>query len=245
MGVSVPRGFRQNARPPRRQGRGRRGDDTGGHARAPWLHDHDRGVPCVLQVRRQISEGPVGASPPRAEDPRTQRAQKARRPQGPAAGERALGRQVLHARDDGHRPQPGSERPHAGGPAGADRRRAVRARRVPPLRADVRQDREGHRRRSLRGGAEGGEGAGGGEDRPRAQPGAAARAGRRVQGHLPRAHRRGLPRGPGGAAAGGHRGGVRLVEHRPRGRLPPDGEDPRRPGHGRERPDDGVRQHGR
>ena len=46
----------------------------------------------------------------------------------PAAGERAVGRQVLDARDDGHRPQPRPQRRVGRGPGQADRRRALRLR---------------------------------------------------------------------------------------------------------------------
>ena len=42
--------------------------------------------------------------------------QRARRPRRPAAGQRALGRQVLDARDDGHRPQPRPQRRVGRGP---------------------------------------------------------------------------------------------------------------------------------
>ena len=68
----------------------------------------------------------------------------------PAAGVGALGRQVLHARDDGHRPQPGPQRPVGRGPGQADQRRALRLRLLPPLRGHVRADRARHRRRRVR-----------------------------------------------------------------------------------------------
>ena len=73
-----------------------------------------------------------------------------RRPRRPAAGERALGRQVLDARDDGHRPQPRPQRRVGGGPGQADRRRALRLRLLPPLHLDVRPHRARHRRRGVR-----------------------------------------------------------------------------------------------
>ena len=44
-----------------------------------------------------------------------------RRRQGPAAGLGALGGQVLHARDDGHRPQPRPQRQVGRGPGRPDR----------------------------------------------------------------------------------------------------------------------------
>ncbi len=59
---------------------------------------------------------------------------------------RALGRQVLHAGDDGHRPQPRPQRRLGGGPGQADRRRALRVRLVPSLHRHVRP----HRARAAR-----------------------------------------------------------------------------------------------
>ena len=65
----------------------------------------------------------------------------------PAARVGALGRAVLDAGDDGHRPQPRAQRRVGRRAREADRQRALRVRLVPPLRADVRQDRARHRRR--------------------------------------------------------------------------------------------------
>ena len=133
MGVPVLRRLRQNARPSWRQRRWRRGDDAGGHACPTWLHDHDRGVPRVLRERRQVSERTMGADPAGAEDPRAQGGQEIRRPEGSAAGQRPLGREVLHARDDGHRPEPGPERRNDQGPRRSDQRRALCPRCEAPL----------------------------------------------------------------------------------------------------------------
>ena len=71
-----------------------------------------------------------------------------------------------------------------------------------------------------------------------------ARADRRVQGDLPRPHRRGLPAGPEGAAALAIEAVFRVVERQARDRLPPAEQDPRRPRHRRQRAGDGVRQPG-
>ena len=54
-----------------------------------------------------------------------------------------------------------------------------------------------------------------------------------------------FPDDPLRAALGRDRGRVRVVEERPRHRLPPAERHPARVGHGRQRPGDGVRQHGR
>ena len=57
--------------------------------------------------------------------------------------------------------------------------------------------------------------------------------------------RRGLPAGPAGAAAAGDPRGVRLLDGRPRGRVPAHQPHPGRLGHRGERAADGVRQQGR
>ena len=168
-----------------------------------------------------------------------------RRPRRPAARERALGREVLDARDDGHGPQPRAQRRVGEGPRDADRRRrAVRARRLPPVHPDVRQDRHGRAGRRLRGRARRGEGSAKGASAQDTDLDAEdlAAADRPVQGDLPRAHRRGLPAGPQGAAAAGDRRGVPQLERQARDRLPAAEQDQRRPRHRGERAVDGVRQ---
>ena len=72
----------------------------------------------------------------------------------PAARVGAFGRAVLDARDDGHRPQPRAQR-RVGARASPSRRGNERFAydSLPPLRADVRQDRARRPRRALRGGA--------------------------------------------------------------------------------------------
>ena len=56
---------------------------------------------------------------------------------------------------------------------------------------------------------------------------------------------RAFPEDPQGAARSGHQGRVRLVVRPARPRLPQEPAHRRRPGHGRQRGDDGLRQHGR
>ena len=184
MGLPVLRRIGQNARPPRRQGRRGRGDDESGNAGPARLHDHDRGLPRLLQARRQVPQGPVGAGAARPEGPRAQGGQEVRRPEGPVARQRAVWRQVLDARDDGHGPQPRPERGDGEGPGRADQGRALRPRRAAPLRPDVRQDGQGHRRRQVRARAAGGQEEGQGQDRPRIEAPAAAPAGRPVPRHI-------------------------------------------------------------
>ncbi len=122
---------------------------------------------------------------------------------------------------------------------------------LPALRRDVRrrgartEARAEGRSRSLRGDPRGE------EARPRSTQrlGAAGRrapgARGRVQGGDRASHPRRVPGRSDGAAPGGDRGGVPVLGQRPRGRLP---QAPQRPvgvGHRRDRPVDGLREHGR
>ena len=166
----------------------------------------------------------------------------ARRRRRPAAGERAVGCQVLDAGDDGDRPQHRSQRRVGGGPGAAERRQAVRAGLLPAAAADVRLDRPGHRVRALRRRARRREAGPGHRERPRPRRRRAGRAGRDVQGDRARPRRPGVPAGPARAARPGDPRGLRLLEHRPRPALPPAGADPGGPRHGGERPGDGLRQ---
>ena len=81
---------------------------------------------------------------------RGQDGQAARRRRRPAARVGALGRAVLDAGDDGHRPQPRAQRRVGRRSRQADRQRALRVRLVPPVHPDVRQDRARRRRRQVR-----------------------------------------------------------------------------------------------
>ena len=138
------------------------------------------------------------------------------------------------------------------GPRAKTRQRALRLGHLPPLRADVRrrrarpeaaaEDRASTRSstaldelKQKRGVARGHRAD---ADGPR---GAGRATSRRRQG----AHRQGLPRGPARAAVGRDRRRLRLVEQRPRHRLPRDVRHPRRLGHGGQHLLDGLRQHGR
>ena len=62
----------------------------------------------------------------------------------------ALGLQVLHARHDGHGPEPGAERPDHPRPDPHVRQRALRLGRLPPVHPDVRQRGHGHREGRVR-----------------------------------------------------------------------------------------------
>ena len=71
-------------------------------------------------------------------------------PSDPLLVTRAVGGQVLDARDDGHGPQPRPQRRVGRGPGRADRRRALRLRLLPPVHLHVRPHRARHRRRRVR-----------------------------------------------------------------------------------------------
>ena len=188
-------------------------------------------------ARRADRRGGQGQGPAREED-----GQADRRPERPAAGVGAVGGQVLHARDDGHRPQPGPQRPVGRGPGQADRRRAVRLRLLPPVRGHVRAHRARHPRRRVRLPARRGQGAGRHRIRRRYPHRAAPLPGRRLPADRRAPHRQAVPPGPRRPAARGHRGRLRLVERSAGHRLPGAGADRPRPRHRGQRPGHGVRQ---
>ena len=112
MGLRVLRGLAGDARPARRQGRQRRGDDAhpGRRARAGRVHDHDRGVRGLHARRTAFPDGldeQVDEALARAGGAR---GQAARRPRRPAAGVGALGRARVDAGDARHRPEPRPQR---------------------------------------------------------------------------------------------------------------------------------------
>ena len=161
----------------------------------------------------------------RARDARTEDGQATRRHGRPAARVGAFGCAVLDARDDGHRPQPRAQRRLGEGPREADEQRAVRLRLVPPVRADVRQDRARRAGRPVRGGiARPGRGEGLlGRDRADAR--AISRGwSRRSRGSCKQGSRRRLPDRSAGAARLRDRGRVQVLERPPRARLPAHGE---------------------
>ena len=227
------------------QGRQPGRDDVGARAAgAAGLHHLHRRLPGL--PGRRLAGGPRRArSPQHVRRPRGGHGQAHRRPGRPAAGERALGRQVLDAGDDGHRPQPRAQRRVGRGPGQADRR-ALRLRLLPPVHRHVRPDRARPRRRAVRPPARDGQGVG----RRRAPtPTITADTLRRLclryKDVVARPHRPGLPPGPRPPAAGGHRGRVQLVEGAAGRRLPEPGAHPPRPRHRRERAGHGLRQPGR
>ena len=85
----------------------------------------------------QLPDGPVGRRPRGDARGRAPVRQGLRRPEEPAPRERPLRREVLDARDDGHRPEPRAERGDASGPRRADRQRAVRLGRLPPASSQM------------------------------------------------------------------------------------------------------------
>ena len=137
---------------------------------------------------------------------------QARRPGRPAAGQRQVRGEVLHAGHDGHRPEHRPVGRVGAGPGQAGRQRAVRLGRLPPPAPDVRQDRPGRRWRALRARPRRRQAGQGCQQRPRPGRGRPAEPGRDVQGHHQDAGRARLPAGPEGAAGPGHQGRVQLLE---------------------------------
>ena len=153
-----------------------------------------------------------------------------------AAAVRPQRRARLDAGDDGHGPQPRAQRRVRRRARRDHRQPALRLGLVPAARADVRQRRLRRAGRALRGGDRARQAG------PRRDARHRARRGRAGGAHaaLPGALR--LPVRPARAAAARDRGRLRLLERRPRHRLPPHQRHPRRLGHRRQRPADGVRQ---
>ena len=135
--------------PPRRQGGQPGRDDLGagpaGAARVHHRHHRLSRLHGGRLARRADRRGGQGPGPAREDD-----GQADRRSRRPPAGVGAVRGQVLHARDDGHRPQPRPQRPVGRGPGQADRRRAVRLRLLPAVHRHVRPHRAGHPRRGVR-----------------------------------------------------------------------------------------------
>ena len=122
------------------------------------------------------------------------------------------------------------------GPGARDGQRALRLGLLPPPRPDVRERRARHPRRALRGRDRAPEGRARRPARHRARHGCAARADPPLPGALP------LPARAARPAARGRAGRVRLLDGRPRGRLPADQRDPGGVGHRGQRAADGLRQ---
>ena len=164
-------------------------------------------------------------------------------PDRPAARQRALGRQVLDAGDDGHRPQPRPQRQEREGPGRGDRRRALRLRLATAASSRctaascststaTASSTRSRRPRSAAGVTTDAE-----------IPAAALKElCDAVQGGRQGGHRQAVPAGPDEAAARRRRGRVPQLERRPRHRLPRPRAHQPRPRHGRQRADDGVRQ---
>ena len=130
----------------------------------PGLHHLHRGLQHLLREQQQGSRRrSTSRCAKRLAHPRRAHGPEARRRDEPAAGQRPLRREVLHARHDGHHPEPRPERQDRRRPGRQERQPALRLRLLPPLHPDVRQrrarDPEGRVRARLRRPQEEGEGA--------------------------------------------------------------------------------------
>ena len=200
---------------------------------------------CVAYMRAGRTE-PDGLAEQVADGARAARGarrQAARRPGRPAAGLRALRRARVDARDARHDPQPRPQRRVGarGSPRSTGNERFAwdSYRRFVQMFGNVVARRAG---RALRGGDPGASSATAGVELDTELD---VEALRELTAALPRALQRAVPAGPARAAAPGDPRGLRLLDGRARGRLPPHQPHPRRLGHGGQRPADGVRQQGR
>ena len=195
--------------------------------------------------RRQADAGDRERDRHPRQEAREERQGDARLVDQPAAGLGALGREVLDAGDDGHDPQPRTQRPGGRGAQDADEERPLRLRQLPPLHPDVRlggaRDSQGQLRARVRGGEDGGRRQGG--HRPRR--GGAAPGGRSLQGRGQGGDEEAVPAGSPRSAADGPQRRLPLVEQPAGQGIPPHLRHPRQHRHRRQRPDDGLRQHRR
>ena len=243
------RGGRQGAEvPARRQGRQPRRDDEPRPARAARLHDHHRGVQGVHGRRRHAARRPDGRGRRRA-------ATRSRQKMGKRLGD-AADPLLVSVRSGAPFSMPGMmdtvlnlglNDDSVGGPRAS--RPTTSASRTTRTAGSCRCSARScstspatlfeEALHELRRGA-------GRRHRHRAVGRRTSRAwSRRSRASCKQEAGVDFPQDPHGAARLRDRGRVQVVERRARARLPPDGEDPRRPRHRRERADDGVRQQGR
>ena len=175
----------------RRQGRGPGRDEQHRHPGASGFHHHHRGLHGVLRGREATAPGSRAGDARRARPGGGAHRQGLRRSEEPPAPLGALRRPGLDAGDDGHRAEPGPERPDRRGAGPELRQRALRLGQLPALLRDVRGRGAGHEAgaqggpRSLRRAPRGEEEGARRRDRLRAARGRAPRAGRGVQGGDP------------------------------------------------------------
>ena len=235
---------REDARSPRRQGRGTRRDDERQAPGPRRIHHHHRRLQRVLRVRKEAAAGTLGSGAESARDGRALDEEEARRPEGPAPRLGALRCRDEHARNDGHGPEPRPERREPERSREAHEERALRLGCLSAVHLDVRPDRPRDRRRQIRPRPRGEKESRARRDRSGAIRETARAARRGVQDDRPRRNRQTIPDRATGPAAPGHRGGVRLVVRAARKGLPQAVQDFRRPGHRLQRGHDGVRKHG-
>ena len=242
---------REDEEPPRRQGRqpGRHGQ--AGDPCPTGVHDHDGSLRLLPGARRPDSEGTRSRGRGAPEEAREGDGQEVRRSEEPAPRLGAIRRRGVDAGHDGHDPESRPERRDGARPRRGIGQRTVRVRLLPPPRSDVRRRRHGTQagdrsrprpvRRDPRRAEEGEEG----EARHRPLGRRSEDAGRAVQGGDPEEDGQDVPAGSEGTALGLDLRRVPLVEQPARGQVPRAVRDQGTPRHGRQRPGDGVRQHGR
>ena len=188
-------------------------------------------------------EDQVSSALSRARGAGGQEARRRRRPAARLGAQRRARVDAGHAR---HRPQPRPQRRVRRRPGQADRQRALRVGLLPALRADVRERRQGRRRarrsrtrsrRSRRTAAS--------RTTRTSTPTRCGRSSTRFKGLYRDETGEDFPQEPQAPARGRDPRGVRLLERRARGQLPPHQPHPRRLGDGGQRPADGLRQQGR
>ncbi len=146
------RGHQGAEEPVGREGRQSRGDVPSGSSRAPGVHHHDRGLRVLLHCRQDLAGGPRGRGQRQARRTRAGHRQALRRPRKPSPGIRPQRCGGVHARHDGHRPEPRDKRDDAGSPRQTQRQPPLRLGLLPPVHADVRRRCDGSPASRLRAG---------------------------------------------------------------------------------------------
>ena len=224
-----------------RQGRQPRRNDERAQVAGPRrLHDLHRCVPRL--PGGWMAEGARRRDRQAGRRPREEDGSPPRRSVRPVARQRAFRRQVLDARDDGHRPQLGAQRQEREGAGGGDERRALLLRLVSPVHLDVRTHRPRHRRGAVRASVRGGQAGCRGHQRCRPAGQRPQGAVHCLQGGGQGGDRQAVPPGPDQAAARCRRSGLQQLERSPGDRLSGSRADQPRPRYCRQRAGHGVRQ---
>ena len=205
FGEGIGRRRREDERNAGRQGRRARRDEPRQAARPARIHHRHRCLQYLFPQRKQSARRDRRRDGQSAGTARKAHGAKAGRHAEPAAGQRALRREILHAGHDGHHPQPRPERQNRGGARKQERQSAFRAGLLPALHTDVRQRGAGYRETRFRSPVRGPQEKGARQIRYRSHRRRSQGHHRRVQKAGPEKNRQAVPAGRARAARHGAR----------------------------------------